>query len=75
MIENDRQLKLSQQRLKEFRQAYLELQRQHPRPEDFEFYSLGVREHIEQIEQEIEKYQKKLWKLNQTEKDYRKNIT
>jgi len=57
MIENDHQLKLSQQRLKEFRQAYLELQRQHPQPEDFEFYSLGVCEHIEQIEQEIEKYQ------------------
>ena len=75
MIENEHQLKISQQRLKKFRQAYLELQRQHPRPEDFDFYSLGVREHIEQIEQEIEKYQKKLWKLNQTEKDYRKNIT
>ena len=75
MIENEHQLKLSQQRLKEFRQAYFELQGQHPRPEDFEFYSLGVRERIEQLEQEIEKYQKKFWKLNHTEKDYRKILT
>lgn len=58
MIENDHQLKISQQRLKEFRQAFLELKKQHPHPEDFEFYSLGVREHIEQIEQEIKNYQK-----------------
>ena len=59
MIENDHQLKISQQRLKEFRQAFLELKKQHPRPEDFEFYSLGVREHIEQIKQEIKNYQKR----------------
>ena len=58
MIENEHELKISQRRLREFRQAFLELKRQHPRPEDFEFYSLGVREHIEQIEQEIKSYQK-----------------
>ena len=57
MVENEHQLKISQQRLKEFRQAYLELKSQHPRPKDFEFYSLGVREHIEQIEREIEIYE------------------
>ena len=59
MIENEHQLKISQQRLKEFRQAFLKLKKQHPRPEDFEFYSLGVREHIEQIEQEIKNYHEK----------------
>ena len=56
MIKN---VKISQQRLKEFRQAFLKLKKQHPRPEDFEFYSLGVREHIEQIEQEIKNYEKR----------------
>ena len=59
MIKNECQLKISHQRLKEFRQAFLQLKKQHPRPKDFEFYSLGVREHIEQIEQEIKNYQKK----------------
>ena len=58
MIKSEHELKISQQRLKEFRQAFLELKQQHPRPEDFKFYSLGVREHIEQIEQEIKNYQK-----------------
>ena len=59
MIKNEHELKISQQRLKEFRQAFLELKQQHPRPEDFEFYSLGVHEHIKQIEQEIKNYQKR----------------
>lgn len=59
MIINKHELKISQQRLKEFRQVFLELKKQHPRPDDFEFYSLGVREHIEQIEQEIKNYQKR----------------
>ena len=58
MIKSEHQLKISQHRLKEFRQAFLKLKKQHPRPEDFKFYSLGVREHIEQIEQEIKNYQK-----------------
>ncbi len=58
MIKNGHQLKISQQRLREFRQAFLKLKKQHPCPEDFEFYSLGVREHIGQIEQEIKNYQK-----------------
>ena len=58
MIQNEHQLKISQQRLKEFRQAFLKLKKQHPRPQDFEFYSLGVREHIEQIKREIKNYQK-----------------
>lgn len=59
MIKNEHELKISQQRLKEFRQVFLKLKKQHPRSEDFEFYSLGVREHIEQIEQEIKNYQKR----------------
>ncbi len=59
MIKNEHELKISQQRLKEFRQAFLELKKQYHRPEDFEFYSLGVREHIKQIEQEIKNYQKR----------------
>jgi hypothetical protein len=60
MVENEHQLKISQQSLKEFRQAFIELKGQNPRPEDFEFYSLGVREHIQQIEQKIEDCEKKL---------------
>ena len=60
MIKNEHQLKISQQRLKEFRQAFLELKKQHSRPEDFEFYSLGVREYIKQIEKEIINYQNKI---------------
>ncbi len=36
MIKSEHELKISQQRLKEFRQAFLELKKQHPRPEDFE---------------------------------------
>ena len=59
MIKNEHELKISKQRLKEFRQAFLELKKQHPRPEGFKFYSLGVREHIKQIEQEIKNYQKR----------------
>ena len=58
MIKNEHELKISQQRLKEFQQAFLKLKKQPPHPEDFELYSLGVREHIEQIEQEIKNYQK-----------------
>ena len=60
MIENEHQLKISQQRLKELHQTFLALKRRHPRPDDCEFYSLGVREHIEQIEQEIKNYQDKI---------------
>jgi len=56
MILNEHQLKISQQRLTELRQAFLQLEKKYPRPEDFEFYSLGVREHIEQIEKEIKNY-------------------
>ena len=59
MIKNEYELKISQQILKEFQQIFLELKKQHPRPENFEFYSLGVREHIDQIEQEIKTYQKR----------------
>ena len=59
IIENEHELKISQQKLKEFRQTFLKLKKQHPRPKDFEFYSLGVREHIEQIEQEIKNYEKR----------------
>ena len=75
MIENEHQLKISQQRLKELHQTFLELKGQHSRPDDFEFYSLGVREHIQQIEQAIKIYQKQLWILNQTENECRKNMT
>jgi len=57
MILNGHQLKISQQRLKELRQAFLQLKKKYPRPADFTFYSLGVREHIEQIEKEIKNYQ------------------
>ena len=60
MIENKHQLKISQQRLNEFRQAFLELKKQYSRPEDFEFYSLGIRERIKQIEKEIINYQNKI---------------
>lgn len=56
MILNDHQLKVSQQRLKELRQAFIQLKKKYPRPEDFEFYSLGIREHIEQLEKEIKSY-------------------
>lgn len=58
MIKNKHELKISQQRLKGFRQAFLKLKKQHPRQEDFELYSLGVCEHIERIEREIKNYQK-----------------
>ncbi len=57
MILNGHQLKISQQRLKELRQAFLQLKKKYPQPEDFTFYSLGVREHIEQIEKEVKNYQ------------------
>ena len=56
MILNEHQLKISKQRLNELRQAFLQLEKKYPQPEDFEFYSLGVREHIEQIEKEIKNY-------------------
>lgn len=56
MILNEHQLKISQQKLQELRQAFLRLEKKHPKPEDFDFYSLGVREHIEQIEKEIKNY-------------------
>ncbi len=42
MIKNEHQLKISQQRLKEFRQAFLESKKQHPRPEDFEFAHVKI---------------------------------
>lgn len=42
--------------MKKLRQAFLQLEKKYTRPEDFEFYSLGVREHIKQIEEEIKKY-------------------
>ena len=35
MIENDHQLKISQQRLKEFRQAFLELKKQPAEPREY----------------------------------------
>lgn len=56
MIKNKHQFEISCQKLKELRQTLLQLRKKYPRKEDFEFYSLGVREHIEQIEEEIEEY-------------------
>jgi hypothetical protein len=56
LILNDHQLKISQQKLKELRQAFSKLKKKYPKPEDFKFYSLGVREHIEQLEKEIKSY-------------------
>jgi hypothetical protein len=56
MIKNEHQFEISCQKLKELRQALLKLRKKYPRKEDFEFYSLGVREHVEQIEEEIESY-------------------
>lgn len=56
MIQSDHQLRISRQKLKELRQTIIQLKKKYPRSEDFEFYSLGVREHIEQIEKEIKSY-------------------
>lgn len=56
MILNEHQLKISKQKFEELQQAFLQLKEKYPKPEDFEFYSLGVREHIEQIEKEIKNY-------------------
>jgi hypothetical protein len=64
MILNEHQLKISKQRLNELRQAFLQLEKKYPKPEDFEFYSLGVREHIEQIEKEIKFREDKSQKLD-----------
>ena len=56
MIVNEHQLRISQKKLKKLRQAFLQLEKKYTRLEDFEFYSMGVREHIKQIEEEIKKY-------------------
>ncbi len=56
MILNEHQLKISQQNLTELCQTFSQLKEKYPKPEDLEFYSLGVREHIEQIETEIKDY-------------------
>lgn len=56
MIKNEHQFRVSCQKLKELRRVLSQLRERYPRKEDFEFYSLGVREHIKQIKKEIENY-------------------
>ena len=56
MIENEHQLKVAKRRLEMLRRSMKELSQEHPRPEDFKFFSKGVHLHIEQIEAEIQAY-------------------
>jgi len=56
MIENEYQLKVAKRRLAMLRTSMKELWQEHPRTGDFEFFSKGVRLHINQIEAEIRAY-------------------
>jgi hypothetical protein len=56
MIENEEQLHISREWLERFRAALKRLQEEYTDPAEFEFYSVGVRDHIEQIEREIGDY-------------------
>jgi ribosome-binding protein aMBF1 (putative translation factor) len=56
MIKNERQLKITKERLKELKASLIRLKRKYKGAE-FELYSTGVREHIEQLERELKEYE------------------
>lgn len=66
MIENEHQLKVAKRRLAMLRMSMKELSQEHPRPEDFKFFSKGVRLHIKQIEAEIQAYLAGPWDGSKT---------
>jgi hypothetical protein len=53
MIANDEQLHISQEWLERFQAELKRLREKYPNPAEFEFDSVGVRDHIEQLERQI----------------------
>lgn len=56
MIKNERQFKITKQRLKELKASQARLRKKY-RGVELELYSTGVREHIEQLERELREYE------------------